>query len=112
MLSNGWYWSGRGSEAMAYPVEGWRVRCTWESLPSGRWALRLTVCEDDPAPWIPGTVADPMRASVRPVIDGHRSWASPDPGVMEEMSRRAGPRRVRQVIACCRSHTEPTQMSN
>lgn len=112
MLSNGWYWSGKGHEAMAYPIVGWEVRCGWEELPSGRWALRLTVREEDPAPWVPGTVADPMGVSVRPEVGGHRSWASPDPRVMEETSRRVGLRRVRQVIACCRSHTGSTQVSS
>ena len=112
MLSNGWYWSGRGNEVMAYPIPGWEVRCAWEVVGAGRWALRLTVREEDPAPWVPGPASDLMAVSVRPDIGGHRSWASPDPRVMEEMSRRVGLRRVRQVIDCCRSHTSSTQVSN
>lgn len=112
MLSNGWYWSGRGHEVMAYPIVGWGVRCRWEELPSGRWALRMTVREEDPAPWIPGEADDLTDASVRPVLDHHRSWPAPDRRVMEEMSRRVGLRRVRQVIDCCRSHTGSTQVSN
>ncbi len=112
MLSNGWYWSGGGYEAMAYPIAGWEVRCRWEGLPSGRWALRLTVREEDPAPWIPGPAYGLKEVSVRPVIGEHRSWDRPHPSVMEEMSRRVGLHRVRQVISCCRSHTSSTQVSN
>lgn len=111
MLSNGWYWVDGDNEVMAYPIAGWEVRCRWEELPSGRWALRLTVQEEDPAPWIPGTADDLVRASVRPVVDGHRSWLAPDRGVMEEMSRRTGAHRMRQVVTCC-SHTGSTQVSS
>ena len=112
MLSNGWYWSGVGHEVMAYPIVGWEVRCRWEELPSGRWALRMTVREEDPAPWLPEELEDPATVTVRPEIDGRSEWGFPDPKAMEELSKRAGLHRVRQVIACCRSHTGSTQVSN
>ena len=89
MLSNGWYWSGRGHEVMAYPIVGWEVRCRWEELPSGRWALRMTVREEDPAPWLPEELEDPATVTVRPEIDGRSEWGSPDPKAMEEALRKS-----------------------
>jgi len=112
MLSNGWYWSGRGHEVMAYPIVGWEVRCRWERVAGGEWAMSLTATEEDPAPWLPGKLEDPATVTVRPEIDGRSEWRFPDPKAMEEMSRRVGLHRVRQVIACCRSHTGSTQVSN
>ena len=112
MLSNGWYWSEDGYMVMAYHIPGWRIRCRWEELLSGRWALRLTVMEEDPAPWIPGPMVNPVGVEVRPEVCGHRSWGFPDPRVMEELSRRAGPKRVEQVVACCRRRMESAQVSN
>lgn len=97
---------------MAYPIVGWEVRCRWEELPSGRWALRMTVREEDPAPWLPGKMEDPATVTVRPEIDGRSEWGFPDLKVMEELSKRAGLHSMRQVIACCRSHTGSTQVSN
>lgn len=106
MLSNGWYWSGMEYEVMAYPMDGWRIRCRWEELLNGRWALTMSVEEvtEDPAPWIPGGVpACHREVRIRPEVGGHRNWSRPDPRVMEELSRRAGEARMRQVVRCCRS---------
>lgn len=117
VLSNGWYWSGREYEVMAFPMDGWRIRCRWEELLSGRWALTLTAEEvkEDPAPWIPTGCTRRKAVRIRPEVGGHRSWGRPDPRVMEEMSRRAGSVRMGQVVRCCRSMTASTgssQVSN
>lgn len=95
---------------MAYPEEGWTIRCRWEQLLSGRWALTMTVEETDP--WIPGPCPSSKMVGIRPELDGDRSWGFPDPRVMEELSRRVDARRVRQIIDCCRSYTESSQLSN